>query len=489
MNNVGLRWELNKTDAGVLLPGRSVMYHLWRANLGNNATPNAAGQFNLITKDWPILVVDSNGTQTSSDWPPFPLHALDNALADGWCGYQVSGIDVFGRHTPNSASAAWRQWSPMPEPNPWYYVELPGDAVINASAIRLFTKIAPPPPTSTEAYAIDPRDPSVIRDATYSDWWNILTRSDWYKALTEVQKNNLIGLRVRWQWPQTHIDQSPHTREFRIYYQDGSLNAVLGNTTTVTAASTTESTVTTDIQNGEPANSYLGAALYACQDAFVIVGSEAGSPLNVRVRNVGPRDNIAPPANVPCTIATPPAYTSGLASVADGSQVVTGTNTGWTTALEGDVFQFATEQRSYRIAGVSSPTQLVLEEPYEGCVSKRPCLQHSAFAVSSIIPRLRLGKSATSSSLYILHWTAAVKDARKPVRNYDIILPVPDDSAQSGIPLTPSQPTQSSMHTLASVRLTTSRTPQIIRSGPVRGRSVSATKVGWPSSEDFSRVA
>src|SRR6185503_18030661 len=76
VNNVGLRWELNKTDAGVLLPGRSVMYHVWRADLGNNATPAATGQFNLVSRDWPILVVDSNGTQTSPDWPQFPLHAL-----------------------------------------------------------------------------------------------------------------------------------------------------------------------------------------------------------------------------------------------------------------------------------------------------------------------------------------------------------------------------------------------------------------------------
>jgi hypothetical protein len=94
-------------------------------------------------------------------------------------------------------------------------------------------------------------------------------------AQREVQKKNLIGLRVRWQWPQSHIDQAPHTREFRIYYQNGSLNACSATSKSVSAASTKESIVTTDIPNNESADRYVGAALYAGDDAFVIVASEA----------------------------------------------------------------------------------------------------------------------------------------------------------------------------------------------------------------------
>src|SRR2546423_5512181 len=138
----------------------------------------------------------------------------------------------------------------------------PSGAVIHSSAIRLLTKIAPPPPTGVEAYALDPSDPTIIKDAAYSQWWD---------RLTETQKKNLIGLRVHWQWPQTHMDQAPHTREFRIYHQPGYLNAVLGNTQQISTASALESMVTTDIPNNKPANSYLGAALYAGDDAFVIV--------------------------------------------------------------------------------------------------------------------------------------------------------------------------------------------------------------------------
>lgn len=427
VNNVGLRWDLTKTPFGVLLPGKSVMYHLWRANRGNDATPGASAQYNLLTKNWPIFVVDSNNTQSAPDWPPFPLHALDNALADGWYSYQVSGIDIFGRHTPNSLAGVWRQWSPIPEPRPWYYQEPPSDAVIHSSAIRLLTKIAPPPPTGVEAFALDPSDPTVLKDAAYNNWWS---------KLTDAQKK-MIGLRVRWQWPQSHMDQAPHTREFRIYYQPGNLNAVLGNTQTVVAAGAAESDVTTDIPNAASANSYVGAALYAGADAFVIVGSEEGSPLRVRVRNVGPRDNVAPEPNMPCTIAIPPAYASGRSSVANGSKVVTGDSTEWTDAFKGTLFKIATDERSYRIASVASATQLVLEEPYEGATKgdRIYSIQHPLF-VEYTAP------VSWQRRYYVVpqdqNWSAGTDASGQPVRNYEIFLPVPLDAGQSGLPLAPS---------------------------------------------------
>lgn len=439
VNNVGLRWDISKTDFGVLLPGRSVMYHLWRANLGNGSTPNPTGQFNLLTKNWPILVVDNNVTrQPSPDWPPFAMHALDNALSDGWYGYQVSGIDIFGRHTPNSVAGAWRQWSPMPEPRPWYYVDPPSDVVIHSTAIRLLTKVAPPQPTKTEAFALDPSDPTVLKDSAYNQWWTRLTSSAWYQALTETQKKNLIGLRVRWQWPQSHIDQAPHTREFRLYYQPGSLNAVLGNTQSVSVANLEESNVTTDIPNTQPANSYAGATLYAGGDAFVIVSSEAGSPLRVRVRNVGVHDEVTPPANAPCTIATPPAYAAGLVSIANGSRVVTGAGTEWTSSLAGMLFRMATEERTYRISSVTSATQLVLEEAYEGDTKgdRVYSIRHPLFVDYSV-------SVSWQRRYYVVpqdrNWTLGTDASGQPVRNYEVFLPVPEETAHDGLPLTPSR--------------------------------------------------
>ena len=438
INNVGLRWNLNKTELGVLLPGRAVMYHVWRANLGNGTTPSPPARFDLITKNWPVLVVDAaNALQPSSDWPPFPLHALDNALSDGWYSYQVSGIDIFGRHTPNSVAGAWRQWAPAPESRPWYYVDPPSSAVIHPSAVRLLTKTAAPPPTGTEAFALDAADPAVIRDAVYTQWWTRLNNASWYRNLSELEKKNLIGLRLRWQWPQSHLEQAPHTREFRIYYQPGSLNAVLGNTQIVTAAGENESEVTTDIPNTAPVDSYVGTALYAGEDAFVVVGSQAGNPLRLRVRNIGPGDNIAPPANAPCTIATPPVYSAGLASVANGSRVVRGEDTGWATSLAGMLFQIATDERSYRIASVTSQSQLVLGEPYAGAAKgdRVYSIRHPRFVDYST-------PVSWARRFYVVgldqNWTPGT-DAGRPVRNYEIILPVPEEAVHDSVPLTPSR--------------------------------------------------
>jgi len=414
------------------------MYHLWRANLGNATTPSAPTRFDLLTKNWPVLVVDIANALAAPDWPSFPLHALDNALSDGWYGYQVSGIDIFGRHTPNSAAGVWRQWAPMPEPRPWYYADPPSNAVINSSAIRLLAKIAPPPPSGTEAFALDPADPTVIRDSVYNDWWTRLNNANWYNALTEAQKKNLLGLRVRWQWPQANIDQAPHTREFRIYYQPGTLNALLGNTETVTPAGSTESDVTTDIPNNAPADSYVGATLYAGDDAFVITSSEADSSLlRVRVRNVGPKDDIAPPSNSPCTIATPPAYTSGLVSVANGSRVVTGDHTNWTASLKDMLFQVATDERAYRIESVTSQSELLLAEVYTG-VSKGDrvySIRHPRFVDYST-------PGSWQRRFHVValdqNWTPGTDAAGRPVRNYEIILPVPEDPVHDGLPLTAS---------------------------------------------------
>ena len=421
VNNAGLRWNLNKTELGVLLPGSAVMYHLWRANLGTGAAPSTTIRYDLLSRQWPVLVVGTGiAQQTAPDWPPFFLHAIDNGLADGWYSYQVSSIDIFGRHSANSAAGVWRQWAPPPEPRPWYYIDPPSDAVIHPSAIRLLTKIAPPPPTGVEAFTLDPADPTLIKDAAYTAWGN------------KLQNKNVIGLRVRWSWPETHRVQAPHTREFRIYYEPGHLNALLGNTRAVVAASDTESDVTTDIPNSAPAESYIGGSLHAGEDAFVIVGSEAGSLLRVRVRNVGPRRNIPPQINKPCTIAIPPAYSAGTASVGSGSTVVTGVGTAWTTPFAGMLFQMATDERSYRIASVVSETQLTLAQPYDGSTK-------SDRVYSILHPQfIDYSKAVNWEKRYYVvnfdqHWTAGTDAEGRPVRRYEIFLP--EDAAQEGVRL------------------------------------------------------
>ena len=194
-NNAGLRWEIGWNDSGALLPERAVMYLVWRADLGNAATPAPAVNHDLVTKlppnkPRPIMVTESRlpggvVPQRSPDWPPVPLHFIDRNLKDGWYSYLVSGIDLFGLHSLNSAPVQ----------------------------LRLLDRIPPPVPTGVEAYALDPADPFLQRDAAYQDW---------HKSLAVAVRQTLIGLRVRWRWTKAHQQQAPDTSEFRIYFHPGS---------------------------------------------------------------------------------------------------------------------------------------------------------------------------------------------------------------------------------------------------------------------------
>src|SRR6185436_6300100 len=103
---------------------------------------------------------------------------------DGWYSYQVSGVDLFGRHSRNS--------SPV--------------------QVLLRDKIPPPMPTAVKAYALDPQDPFIKKDAAYNSWFTSLDAS---------VKQTLIGLRVSWIWTPAHQQQAPDTREFRIYFHPG----------------------------------------------------------------------------------------------------------------------------------------------------------------------------------------------------------------------------------------------------------------------------
>lgn len=195
-NNAGLRWQVGRDDSGALLPESAVMYLVWRAGLGNAAAAAANGAYNLITKlppndPMPVMVGESrtpNGLvpQRPPDWPQVPLHYIDRNLKDGWYGYRLTGIDIYGRHSA--------QGPPV--------------------KLRVLDKIPPTSPTGVEAYALDPEDPYLQRGDAYDVW---------YDALAPSVRQTLVGLRVRWRWTVAHTRQNPDVREFRIYFHPGPL--------------------------------------------------------------------------------------------------------------------------------------------------------------------------------------------------------------------------------------------------------------------------
>lgn len=363
--NVGLRWELGVTELGVLLPGRPIVYHLWRADLFDQkpATPPPADQYQPLTKDRPLMVTEprlpiGKEIQRPSHWPSFSMHAIDGKLPEGWYSYQVSGVDLFGRHSRNSPAIPWYQWEPPPDPLPWYY-QGPGNDLINPFAVRLLDKLPPPPPTKIEAYALDPDDPTVLKDATYHQWRDSLSPSE---------RETLIGLRVRWQWTEAHMSQAPDTREFRLYYQPGQLNGRLGRTLGVTHLSGIESEVETDIVNDQPLDAYAGASLRLGADLFLIVGSSGtGEPLRLRVQRG-------------------PIHTVGTIAVENGSSIVNGTDTAWSTELTGLTLKVADEPTTYTVLKVESPLQLTLDRNYHG--PEEPA--ERAYTITGKLPRARV---------------------------------------------------------------------------------------------------
>lgn len=193
-NNAGLRWELNWDNTDSLLSDSAVMYLVWRADLGDGATPLSADSYTLVTKlppnsSKPILVTEPrlpNGVvpQRSPDWPSDPLHYIDRNLPDGWYNYAVSGIDLFGRHSSNSAP----------------------------TQLLLRDEIPPPLPTAVEAYPLDPEDRFIQRDQAYDNW---------FASLDASIRQKIFGVRVRWTWTRPNQQQAPDTKEFRLYFHPG----------------------------------------------------------------------------------------------------------------------------------------------------------------------------------------------------------------------------------------------------------------------------
>jgi hypothetical protein len=211
----GVRWRLPEGAPGILLARSPVLYHLWREGRGNGALPAAInGPGDHITSNGPVLIAWRTGSpfsvpQWPADWPPFSLQRLDRPPAEGWYSYRVSGMDLFGRVSPMAPPAPWYQWAPMPIPRPYYYQDPEGDRAIHPDAVQILDRTPPPSPAAVEAWALDPKDPFVIRDAAYNAWRT---------ALPQAVSDTLVGLRVRWRWTGSQIQQAPDTSAFRIYF-------------------------------------------------------------------------------------------------------------------------------------------------------------------------------------------------------------------------------------------------------------------------------
>jgi hypothetical protein len=222
VNAAGLRWRIEQTAEGDLLPGTAIGYHVWRANLGSAtpAGPPADSAFSHITTTGMVVVAApgrAGGLPGATDWPPMPMHRIDMRLTEGWYAYRVRGMDLFGRISLASGPSVWRQWAPEPAPRPWYYQGAPSDAQVHPFAVRLLDKAPPPAVPGLEAWTLDPLDPALAGETAYDAWHT----TGWWTGLPAADRPKRAGLRLRWRWDPEQMAQSPHVDEFRIYLSPG----------------------------------------------------------------------------------------------------------------------------------------------------------------------------------------------------------------------------------------------------------------------------
>ena len=351
---VGLRWDrLTLAPNGPLSPTEPVLFTLWRhsyRDLPADSEP-AAGVYDLVgrgsapatdvTVARQVLVGEGVGGEAPfPGWPTAGVFTTDRGLTPGWYSYRVSGTDLFGRHTPRSEPGAWfdpdtdGRHQINPPTNPAHLVDVP------AYAIELRGRLPPPPPANVRAEMLNPADPNLSR-GVYEDWLAQTGRS----AADEP-----IGLRVRWHWTERAAEFAPDVTGFEVHYLPGRPDTVLGSVTAVQGSGDTR-LVFTDIANTtdptDPAtdplapDSYVGGSLRVGRETFSVLESEtATSPVtggDVLVLTVRlPPDGDEPDSEVTFTLNVPGAYSVGQVTVTHGSTTVTGQDTGWMAALEGE---------------------------------------------------------------------------------------------------------------------------------------------------------
>ncbi len=186
-NAAGLLWQTHQAGGG-LDPRAAILFQVRRLERGTGATPTArATQMILLNERNPTLLSASEGAaEYPAGWPEKPLHYVDRDLVDGWYGYQVRGIDLFGR---------LGDWCPERQ-------------------LQLLDAVAPPPPVSVSARHLDPDDP----------------------RLPAADADHTPGTRVSWEWSGARRLQAPDVEaggEFRVYFQAGELNSLQGQVVSV----------------------------------------------------------------------------------------------------------------------------------------------------------------------------------------------------------------------------------------------------------------
>ena len=259
-SSVGLRWSLPVSGGNSLLPNAPIFYHVQRADLGNLEQPEPPTAETLLNEVAPTLVTQSHASQVSGA-DENRSYYTDRDLPEGWYGYQVRGIDIFGR---------LGEWS-------------------QAETVQIIERLAPPTPQAVSAEYLDPADP-----------WLSQEDKDWALA-------NGLGLRVSWEWSGLlrlqAPDIAPPGAEFRIYVVMGELNTLTGSVRQVNDAGAA-STLETDLTWSGAPDALAGESIRVGANFFEVNGSGSGEDCTILVNNLSAPDLAPEPG--PCTLVLSP---------------------------------------------------------------------------------------------------------------------------------------------------------------------------------------
>lgn len=255
VNAAGIRWT-QFLARGSNEAGTPLRYHVQRDVRGTGSSPTAPHSERIVNQNRPTIVAAPAAgaprvTARPDGWPDMQLHYVDRGLADGWYGYRVQGIDLFGR---------LGHWS-------------------RAVVAHLVDSMAPPPPVGVRATYVDADDPWLTdADRTWSD-------------------ANGSGVRVDWQWDGSQAIQAPdvdRSGEFRVYFVEGRLNALTGAVTHVAYVDgAATSTVTTDQEWTGATNALKDEYIRIGNDTFKVAANGTGAAFTITV------DNLTSPTVVP----------------------------------------------------------------------------------------------------------------------------------------------------------------------------------------------
>jgi hypothetical protein len=421
--NVGLWWPPPPDTGEAPQPDQPVFYFPRRAELGPSrpGSPPPDADYLRVAGLGPVALSEPDPPPPppppearSPDWPPpsIRFHAIDGNLAEGWYSYRLRSQDLFGRRSALGPPAEWYEWEP--------------DHAVDPFAVALLDHVPPPVPLGVEAWALDPGDRWLFKDDDYEAW----------RATVDP---DLIGLRVRWRWTYLQQVQAPDTAEFRLYWKPGRWNALLGTIASVTAASAAESDVVLGFASALPANAFAGTRLRVGNSDFAVVASQSGPALRLRVKNLGPNDDVAPAAGQPCTVAipehhalwtdtgVPASWSLRLAAVPYGDlrrTVVDVTKDLDGRALSGEVFD-------QQPPVIQANTAKLPGHPALGGL--QPWIDHLWVRSGGQEEFLRIVRFDTAT------WTVTLEAAPtlapdewavgRPTREYEIFLPAPDTGA------------------------------------------------------------